>query len=154
MIVVEKSLRRLTVQNTRREVIYTCPVFLGCEPLGAKRAEGDGRTPEGVYRLVTVNRASRFHAAFGISYPGRADARRAYEEQRIGLPTALLIAVCDRLRLRPPWNTPLGGFVMLHGESPEGKTGDWTAGCIAVSNDDIDRLLLMCKKGEKIIILP
>lgn len=154
MIIVEKAARKLTVFNSRREVIHTCPVSLGSCPEGTKEAEGDGRTPEGTYRLCTVNRNSKFHAAFGISYPNRADAQRAYIEKRISLADALKITVCDRLRIRPPWHTALGGFVMLHGESPEGKTGDWTAGCIAVSNDDIERLMLMCKKGEIIRICP
>lgn len=154
MITVEKSARSLTVTGKNGETLLVCPISLGSSPVGAKYREGDGRTPEGTYRICTVNPKSRFHAAFGLNYPNRADAQRAYIEKRISLLTALSIAACNRLHRRPPWKTPLGGYVMIHGESPDGKTGDWTAGCIAVSNEDMDRLMLMCQKGETVVIRP
>ena len=154
MITIQKSKRRLTVTGQNGETLFVCAVMLGASPVGRKTAEGDGRTPEGTYRICTVNPKSRYHAAFGLNYPNRADAQRAYIEKRISLMTALRIAACDRLRRRPPWKTPLGGYVMIHGESPDGKTGDWTAGCVAVNNDDMDRLTLMCRKGETVVIRP
>ena len=43
---------------------------------------------------------------------------------------------------------------MIHGESPDGKTGDWTAGCVAVSNENMDKLTLLCRKGETVVIQP
>ena len=154
MITIQKSERRLTVTGKNGETLLVCAVSLGSAPEGAKCKEGDGRTPEGFYRICTVNPNSRFHAALGINYPNRADAQRAYIEKRISLLTALSIAACDRLRRRPPWKTPLGGYIMIHGENPDGKTGDWTAGCVAVSNEDMDRLMLMCRKGETVVIRP
>lgn len=134
------------------KAVFSCPVSLGFCPSEPKIKEGDGRTPEGNYRVVTVNRQSRFHVALGLSYPTPADVRRARREIAVSPLARLRIRVAHRLGLRPPWKTPLGGFVMIHGEHPEHKTGDWTAGCIALSNADMDRLAAHVRRGEPVRI--
>ena len=153
MIYVYKARRLLEVRRNGT-VLLSCPVSLGFSPVGHKTREGDGRTPEGSYRICTVNHHSRFSIALGISYPSAADALSALRKKQIRPHTLCLIAVCELLRMRPPWRTPLGGYIMLHGESPEQKTGDWTAGCIAVSDADILKISRLCRKGERIIIEP
>lgn len=150
MIVIEKSRRVLT--RTDGKTTLSFPVSLGFAPAGHKEKEGDGRTPEGTYRICTVNPGSKFHFAFGISYPNAADAKKAFHEKRIGIIDFLKIALPSLLRLRPAWNTPLGGFVMIHGEHPDGKTGDWTQGCIAMKNEDVDLIRQYVKKGETVLI--
>ena len=151
MITIYKSQRMLFVTKGKRTV-FTCPVHLGFAPDGHKQAEGDGRTPEGKYRICSVNPDSKFHFAFGISYPNARDARRAWREKRLKPADALFVILANALLLKPKWTTPLGGCIMLHGESPEKKTGDWTQGCVAVSDRDMDTLASLCKRGEKIII--
>lgn len=151
MILIEKSARRLSVIK-RGNTLLVCPVSLGFAPLGHKTAEGDGKTPEGIYRLCTKNVQSKYHISFGLNYPCAKDALSGLKEKRVGLWDAISIIVLNALRLRPRWNTPLGGFVMIHGESPEGKTGDWTQGCAALKNSDIEALARLCGRGEKVVI--
>ena len=152
MIRIFKSERRL--EYTDGSEHFSCPVMLGANPEGHKQREGDGRTPEGVYRVCTVNRESKFHISLGLSYPNARDAREGFREKRIGLAALCLLLAQNALGLRPCWKTALGGFVMIHGESPDGKSGDWTQGCAAVSNKDIEALASKVKKGEKVEILP
>ncbi|MBR5257551.1 MAG: L,D-transpeptidase family protein, partial [Clostridia bacterium] len=118
MIVIEKSLRRLTLQRGGKE-LFSCPVSLGSEPVGAKTREGDGRTPEGSYYICTVNRSSKFCISLGISYPSPADAKGGLKRSELGYFDYLLIRLAALFRLRPKWTSPLGGYVMIHGESPE-----------------------------------
>lgn len=153
MITVYKNRRILEYRQGKR-LILTCPVSLGFQLDGHKQCEGDGRTPEGRYRICSKNSLSKFCFSFGISYPSSRDARAALSERRISMAQALRIMIPSFLHLRPCWSTPLGGFIMLHGESPEGKTGDWTQGCIAISNEDIKKLASHVRKGEIIEILP
>jgi len=152
MIVVEKSKRLLTLYDASGNAVHTFSVSLGKSPVGAKKREGDNKTPEGEYRICTVNRESKFHLAFGLNYPNTFDALSALREKRISPVSAFMIVLLNLFRLRPSWKTPLGGYIMLHGESPEGLTGDWTAGCIAMKNSDIDLLAGHIGKGEKVKI--
>ncbi|MBE5792700.1 MAG: hypothetical protein E7322_11195 [Clostridiales bacterium] len=154
MIRIKKSQRILEVIGPTRKVIFSCPVMLGKCPSGAKTQEGDMRTPEGTYRITHKNFKSKYNIALGISYPSRKDAYLARREKRIGQLTAMRILLSDFLCIRPPWNTPLGGFIMIHGEHPEKLSGDWTAGCIAVKNEDIEKIAEMVKRGQKVEILP
>lgn len=152
-ITVYKAKRLLTAEESGREV-HRCAIQLGKEPVGHKRAEGDGKTPEGRYYVCTKNAQSKFHLALGVSYPAPEDARAALREGRISAEQLLAIEQAHEDRKRPAWDTPLGGFIMLHGEHPEGKTGDWTAGCVAMANSDIEFLFAMAQYGDEIEILP
>lgn len=150
-IIIKKAERLLQLLDGTSEVLR-CDISLGNEPIGPKRTEGDGRTPEGIYRICSRNERSKFYLALGLSYPNAADAKRALSEGRIGRIVYWRLLVADLLGIRPAWNTALGGFVMIHGEHPEGKTGDWTAGCIAVKNEDMRILYDKCSKGTEVEI--
>lgn len=120
-IIVFKS-RRLLICRADGTEILRAPIQLGFgADDGSKRMEGDGRTPEGEYFISSRNPASRFFRSLGISYPGPHDARRALTE---GLIDA---SVCERVCAqpkRPPWDTPLGGFIMIHGQKTPPACGD------------------------------
>ena len=90
-VVVDKAVRTLTLVREDR-VLKTYRIRLGRNPSGAKTREGDGRTPEGDYRIDHRNPRSRFHLALHVSYPSPADARRAAAA-----------------------GVPLGGDIMIHG---------------------------------------
>ena len=153
VIVVVKNERLLRLLDGEREV-FRCHIALGSDPVGPKRAEGDGRTPEGRYRVCTRNPQSKYHLTLGVSYPSEQDAALALREQRITQDEYESIARADCDGMRPPWDTPLGGFIMIHGEHPDGRSGDWTAGCVAVTNADIETLWRLCPLGTEIDILP
>jgi len=154
MIRIVKHARTLEVISSAGEMLFACKISLGKCPVGAKTQEGDMKTPEGAYHITHINTKSKYHIALGISYPNRKDAYLAQREKRIGAMTAMRILLCDLLRVRPPWKTNLGGFVMIHGGHPDNLSGDWTAGCIAVGNAEIETIAKLTKRGDTVEILP
>jgi len=135
-IVVKKSERILELWDGD-ELYGSYPIGLGREPVGDKKMEGDGRTPEGNYYICTRNSNSKFYLSLGISYPNREDAEEALEKGIISSVTYEKIASAIDNKSQPPWDTPLGGAIMIHGH---GSGSDWTAGCIAVDNEVMDIL--------------
>jgi murein L,D-transpeptidase YafK len=136
-IVVEKAARRLTLVR-QGSALRSYPVALGRQPRGTKRQEGDKRTPEGVYRIDGRRADSAFHRALHVSYPSRADVEQA-----------------RRSRVAP------GGAIMVHG-LPKGLgwfgrlqgLADWTAGCIALTNSDVEEIYRVVPDGTVIEIRP
>ncbi|WP_200341715.1 L,D-transpeptidase family protein [Rhodovibrio sodomensis] len=136
-VVVVKSLRQLRLLADG-EVFRTYEVSLGREPKGDKLWEGDGRTPEGHYTLDFKNENSDFYRSIRVSYPNQQDWREA---RAIGV--------------HP------GSNIMIHGLKPEfadiGKghlRQDWTEGCIAVTNRQIDEIWSLVPVGTPIEIRP
>ena len=112
------------------QVLASYNFELGFNPTGHKVYEGDGRTPEGQYWIDRRNPNSSYHLSVGISYPNHIDSARAHSIGR-----------------RP------GGDIFIHG-TPRELEGhdDWTAGCLAVSNDEIEEIYAMVKTGIPIHI--
>jgi len=136
-VVVYKHARKLVLLSGGKE-LRSYKVALGGEPVGAKTRHGDHWTPEGVYVLDSRNPNSHFYKAFHISYPGPKD-----------------IAAAKKSGVSP------GGDIMLHGLPKEyawvGKTHvlhDWTDGCIAVSNEEMDEIWKLVRVGTPIEIKP
>ncbi len=131
-IVVNKGERKMYILHKDR-VLMNYDIFLGFAPEGHKQIEGDGRTPEGIYRINRRNPNSRFHLSLGISYPNAEDVRVA----------------------RAMGKSP-GGEIFIHGQRHPMRLdkGDWTWGCIAVSNAEIEKLYAMVKDGTPISINP
>lgn len=150
-IIIYKS-RRLLVCMRGGEEFLRAGIQLGSgADEGAKLREGDGRTPEGEYVISSKNPVSRFFRSLGLSYPSPADAARGlaagiicYEEYK---------RIC-RDPARPPWDTHMGGYIMIHGQRTPPVSGDWTAGCIAVDNDSMARLYDAAEKGDTVYIYP
>jgi len=132
-IVVIKDERLLLAYANGAPVMQSAVLLGGGS--GHKFLEGDGCTPEGKYYVCTKNEKSKFFRSLGISYPNREDAQAAIEAGRITQEQYAQICAANDAQTRPPWDTPMGGFIMIHGEHPEGREGDWTAGCVAVSNE-------------------
>lgn len=149
-IAVYKERRRLYLWQ-EGELLLGCSVGLGFSPEGDKKREGDGRTPEGEFYVCTRNAQSRFYLSLGLSYPNEEDAARGLESGLISKAEADEIeeAICEGKR--PPWNTPLGGEIMIHGY---GGDRDWTAGCVAVDDACMDVLWEYAKKGTPVWIYP
>lgn len=135
-LVIDKGARTLDLFSDG-SIIKTYCVALGSSPQGDKQREGDGRTPEGTFYICTKNPKSRHARALGLSYPSRQHAEEGLEEGLITKRQFRTIADALRRYERPPWTTPLGGEIMIHGGGIE---TDWTQGCIAL--DDADALEL------------
>ena len=134
-IVVNKGDRRMYLLHNQT-VLKSYDVGLGNQPLGHKQFEGDGKTPEGVYFIDRFNPRSRYHLSVGVSYPNPNDAQLAEALGRHA-----------------------GGDIFIHGRGPEGnrlapKRRDWTAGCIAVKDEEIEEIYAMVRGGIPIIINP
>ena len=136
LIVVHKAERTLELYADGRVIRRIAGIQLGSDPLGPKRFEGDGRTPEGRYVIDRGNEASAYHLALHISYPSAADAAYAAGQGR-----------------------SVGGAVFIHGQpndwaGPGRVPGDWTAGCIALSDTEIEELWQRVPDGTPIRIEP
>ncbi len=148
-VLVEKGRRVLTLY-AEGVPLRAYWVGLGFAPFGHKMREGDGKTPEGDYYICSRNNASRFHRFLGLSYPSPSDAAAAYADGRIDART-LSRLYHVRSPNRPAWNTPLGGVVGIHGG---GAGADWTLGCVALANDDVDEIWVACQSGAPVRIEP
>lgn len=131
-VVVNKADRKMFLLGNNR-VLEQYRVFLGFAPEGHKQFEGDGKTPEGLYRIDRRNPKSQFHLSLGISYPNAEDIRFARE-----------------------FGKSPGGEIFIHGQKhPEREENeDWTWGCIAVDNKSIERIYAMVEDGVPIAINP
>lgn len=149
-LLAEKSRRTLTVFSDGRPV-KTYRIALGDAPVGPKQREGDKRTPEGTFFVCMKNSESRFHLSLGLSYPSIADAERGVREKLIGKREERAIVDAVRHYRKPPWNTKLGGEIMIHGG---GTARDWTDGCLAMSDSDVEELYPRIPPGTEVEILP
>ena len=131
-IVVNKDARRMYLFHNDK-ILRDYVIDLGFEPIGDKFFEGDGRTPEGNYFIDRRNPDSRFYLSLGISYP---NARDRAEAAALG---------------KPP-----GGDIFIHGESSpfRRRREDWTWGCIAVTNREMEDVYAMVRNGTPIKINP
>jgi len=116
------------------ELIGRFKIALGGSPDGNKKKEGDKKTPEGKYYICTRNGDSKFKLFLGLSYPDVKVAEIGFSQGLINKDTYNKIELAQEFKNQPPWNTPLGGEVGIHGG---GANSDWTAGCIALSDEDI-----------------
>ena len=136
-ILVYKSKRQLLVFSNGI-LLKTYKVSLGRNPIGAKEFQGDRKTPEGIYIINDKNPYSGYHKNMGISYPNKHDVEHS---KSLGKPT--------------------GGDIKIHGyKNGLGFIGkfmrwsDWTLGCIAMTNSDVDELFKSVKIGTVIEIKP
>lgn len=147
---VYKDKRRLYVMDGE-VLVRNYPIGLGKNPKGDKKCEGDGRTPEGSFFVCFKNPRSRFFKSLALSYPSQRHAEQALTAGLIS-PAQYrdIILALDRL-LQPPWDTPLGGEIYIHGG---GAHGDWTDGCIALYNSDMVEVYQMADRGTRVDVRP
>lgn len=131
-VLVFKEARQMHLMHFDR-VLVSYEIDLGFAPVGHKNFEGDGRTPEGEYTIDRRNPNSRFHLSLGISYPNEAD-----------------IAFAEAAGKSP------GGDIFIHGRPRAFQNGqrDWTWGCIAVTDAEMEVIYSMVNDGTPISIFP
>lgn len=120
------------------EVVGSYRIALGFAPEGDKERRGDGRTPEGRYTIIALNRYSQFHLSLRLDYPNAEDRAQA------------AAAGVDP-----------GSDIMIHGLAAENRHlgplasyKDWTEGCVAVSNEEIEEIVAMTPIGTPVMITP
>lgn len=149
-IEVFKSKRQLHFFEGER-LIKSYRIALGTNPKPPKEREGDRATPEGSYYICRKNPKSQFYLSLGISYPGPRDADRGLKAGLISEGDHRAILDAHRRGTTPPWNTRLGGEIFIHGR---GSKSDWTLGCIALDDSDIEELYRLVSVGTPITIHP
>jgi len=134
-------------------ILRTLTVALGKDPMAGKLYRGDGRTPEGRYYICEKRANSRFRRFLGISYPNIDDAEKAYTDHLISADEWADIFFANLQQAVPPASTALGGRVGIHGYGGREEIPvDWTEGCIAVTDADIDYLYDVVPLGTPVII--
>lgn len=136
-VLVIKSKRAMFLLK-ENEIVRAYRVALGRNPVGHKIMEGDRRTPEGVYTVEAKNTKSNFHLSIKISYPNEKDLEQA-----------------SKMGVKP------GGMIMIHGVAKgmerlgiKHRNQDWTDGCIAVTNEEIEEIWNMLTEGTPVVIMP
>ena len=150
-IYVSKRLKTLSLKQNGT-LIGEYPVSIGASSSdGNKKLEGDMRTPSGQFYVCTRNDKSVAYLALGLSYPGIEDANRGFEQGIITQEQRDEIINANLNGQQPPWETALGGAIMIHGcRVPDGTTH----GCVAVDNDVMDILWSYCNLGVPVTIGP
>lgn len=155
-IVVDTQQRTLTVMDGDRPLEIFTDISLGSRGAGLKRRQGDHITPLGEFRIGQVNENSRFDLFIGIDYPNLEYAERAYQEKTIDIVTYYLIRRALEAGRTPPQDTPLGGFIGIHGigagDPNIHANFNWTQGCIALNNEQIRRLAYWVQVGTRVDI--
>ena len=132
-VLVDKSDRKMYLMH-HQKVEESYDIGLGFQPEGHKQFEGDGRTPEGMYFIDRRNPNSNFHLSIGLSYPNPYD--RAFAASMGKSP---------------------GGDIFIHGGPPKdskNRKQDWTWGCIALTDKQIEDVYAMVQDGTPIYIQP
>lgn len=135
LVKIDKSEQKLYLIE-KGKILKVYHIALGANPKGHKRQEGDSKTPEGSYVLDYKNKTSSYYRSIHISYPNKADKLSAKKR-----------------------GVSAGGFIMIHGQ-PNGmgklsaitQLRNWTDGCIALTNDQMDEFMKMVSVGTKIHI--
>ncbi len=160
-LVIWKSNYTLTLYKGSRPVKTYHAVFGKGFRDGDKQRAGDKRTPEGEFYVCTMNHSKRFYKFMGLSYPGVAQADRGLREKLISRREHDSIVQAIGERQQPPWDTRLGGAVGIHGRMFDGAAPadyysvlNWTDGCIALDNADVDELFSVLSLGTPVTILP
>ncbi len=123
------------------------------EQRGTTAVRDHWRTPEGTFFVLDRNSQSQFYKAFLLNYPTIEDARRGLRRGLISQRDYDAILAAEKSFRRPPMNTPLGGMIEIHGKGT-GAGVNWTQGCVAVRNADMDRLWTYIHVGTPVVIEP
>jgi murein L,D-transpeptidase YafK len=155
---------------------YTVTLYKGDDPVktyravfgrgfqdGDKEMQGDKRTPEGEFYICTMKQSKRFYKFMGLSYPDLKHAEYGLKSGMISQSEYVSIKKAMEERQPPPWDTRLGGAVGIHGRLLESAVTsrslslvgmNWTDGCIALDNADVDELFSVVSLGTPVTILP
>ncbi|WP_456380044.1 L,D-transpeptidase family protein [Thiolapillus sp.] len=155
-IQIDTQTGTLTVLDEEKPILVLDQISIG--RFGARRGKtvGDGMTPLGEYRITSIRKSRRFHFFIGLNYPSAADADRGLKNGILTPSQAEAIRTAHAKGNLPPQNTPLGGHIGLHGvgigDLAVHARYNWTRGCVAVTNAQLDQLLPLVRVGTRVEI--
>lgn len=143
-LLVDTKARKIEIKKGEQTLETINQIAIGRAGAGLKSRQGDNITPYGDYRIGWVGERSTFRKFFGLTYPSVRDAELALRKGVIDHVTYDRIVTAHQYHQVPPQNTPLGGRIGIHGlgraDERVHKAFDWTHGCIALTNGQIDHL--------------
>lgn len=155
-LVVDSERRQLHVMRAGREILKLGNTKFGQRGVGFKKQRGDQVTPVGVYQVAWIKENSRFHRFFGLDYPDIAHAQRGLDAGLIDQYTYSRIYYARRAGMLPPQDTPLGGAIGIHGvgiaDLDIHSRFDWTEGCVALRDEQVDSLGRWLDTGTIVVI--
>jgi len=155
-LLVDTKSRNLEIKKGDETLEVLEHVVIGRKGAGTKQQRGDDITPLGNYRIGWINDKSSFRKFFGLTYPTTDQALEALHQGQIDTNTFDAIETANKLGNIPPQNTVLGGQIGIHGLGSGSlivhEEFDWTHGCIALTNDQIDRLSQYVEKGTLVTV--
>lgn len=155
-LIIDTQQASLTVKSGRDVVLVLDNISIGRNGAGYKSKVGDDVTPLGNYRISWVNNKSPYYRFYGFNYPSRTQAKLAFNRGLIDARTYQRIERAHDEDIVPPQNTPLGGRIGIHGlgkaDERIHRMMNWTHGCIALTNDQIDLLQPWVSKGTWVLV--
>lgn len=132
-------------------------ISIGRNGVAGRKIVGDGKTPLGSFHISSIRNDSPYHRFFGIDYPDLEYAHRAFEAGTIDAQQLDAIRSAHERGMEPPSSTPLGGRIGIHGIG-EGdprihEDFNWTDGCVALTNEEVDELLQWLRLGMVVVII-
>ena len=155
-VLVEGAERRLSVYDGSKVIAQFTPAAVGTKGVGLKARSGDQMTPLGTFRIGWKSETSKYHIFLGLDYPSADYATRALSDGRIdGATYKRIISALERGET-PPQNTVLGGMIGIHGlgmaDAEVHPFLNWTNGCIALTNEQIEELCQLISVGDLVHI--
>lgn len=155
-LLIDTKKLMLEVKQGAKTIETFNDIAIGRNGSAHKHKRGDDITPQGDYEISWINDDSDYYRFFGFNYPSVEDAKRALDKKIINPQTYNSIVKAHKEHRIPPQNTPLGGQIGIHGLGPANlkihQMVNWTHGCIALTNDQINELALWLKKGTRVKI--
>lgn len=150
-LLIDTKRKQIDVKRGERTLITFDKIAIGRKGAGFKHKRGDKITPLGTYKIGWINHKSPFRTFYGFTYPSAENAQKALAKGLISTSIYNSIIKAHKHNKIPPQNTPLGGRIGLHGLGSNDmsihRMWDWTKGCVAVTNQQIDELSEWIVKG-------
>jgi murein L,D-transpeptidase YafK len=155
-LLIDTEKLQLEVKRGDQTLAVLSNIAIGRNGAGVKNQRGDNITPLGEYKIGWINEQSQFHIFYGLTYPSVADARAALGKGLISVAEHDAIIYAHEHNQIPPQNTALGGNVGLHGlgkgDEKIHQSMNWTHGCIALTNNQLDELDHWIVEGMRVKI--
>lgn len=155
-ILVDTHSEKLLIKRKDHTVKVFEDIAIGRGGAERLRVRDDGKTPIGDFKIAWIAEESQYHMFFGLNYPNLERVQKAYDRGEIDRRTYYYIKDSITLGEVPPQNTKLGGYLGIHGLGNKDlkvhKEYNWTLGCIALTNKEIEELALWLKIGTRVVI--
>ncbi|OQK17659.1 hypothetical protein AU255_07280 [Methyloprofundus sedimenti] len=155
-LLIDTQKKVIEVKQGWRTLASFTGISIGRAGAKLKQKIGDNITPLGTYEIAYIKDNSHFSRFFGLNYPSMADAESAIMDKRISDLEFQEIKLAHSNNMLPPQDTALGGYIGIHGIGQGNKNihgvFDWTQGCVALSNQQIDQLAIWIYQGMRVQI--